>query len=80
MTAVKANKIYTIAESDKAQYLADGYDIMDDDGKIIAHNPHKTVLYSEHRTALDKIAELEAKLSKKPKGKGEPDPESGTEA
>ena len=30
MKAVKANKQYTIAETEKAAYLAQGYDIIDE--------------------------------------------------
>lgn len=37
MKAVKANKEYTIAEQEQKRYIADGYDIFDDNGNVIAY-------------------------------------------
>ena len=36
MKATKGNKVYTIDETQKAMYQAQGYDITDDAGNIIA--------------------------------------------
>ena len=35
MKAFKANKQYTITEAEKAGYLAQGYDIIDDTGAVV---------------------------------------------
>jgi len=35
MKAVKGNKEYTIAETQKDQYVRDGFDIVDDNGKVL---------------------------------------------
>ena len=43
MKAVKGNKEYTIGDAQKKTYQDAGYDIVDDDGEIIAHGRNKTV-------------------------------------
>ena len=48
MVAEKGNKVYTIDESMKVQYQNDGFDIKDDNGKIIARGKGKTVSYEEY--------------------------------
>jgi septation ring formation regulator EzrA len=82
MLAIKDNKQVQIEEKDKSYYLTLGYDIAEvEDGelKIIENSPSKSVAYAEHKKALDKIAEFQAKLEeiekenealKNPKGKG----------
>lgn len=67
MIAVKDNKQITIADSEKATYLALGYDIAEPstDGKslsIVENAPGKTVSYATYQEALDKIATLEAEI------------------
>lgn len=54
MIAVKANKEYRIDEQDKEKYLADGWDILDDDFEVIekASNDNS-----------EKIAELEEEIA-----------------
>lgn len=52
MKALKANKVYSIGESEKVHYIAMGFDIQDDDGNTIAYGQGKTVPY-------EKYAELE---------------------
>lgn len=53
MKALKNNKVYTITETEKAHYIALGFDIQDDDGNTVAYGQGKTVPY-------EKYAELEA--------------------
>lgn len=53
MKAFKGNKVYTIGESEKAHYIALGFDIQDDDGNTLAYGRGKTVPY-------ERYAELEA--------------------
>ncbi len=57
MTAEKGNKVYTIDESMRPRYEADGFDIKDDSGKLISTGKGKTVPYEEYQKV---VAELEA--------------------
>lgn len=52
MKALKDNKVYTIDETQKKHYVAQGFDIQDDEGNTIAYGQGKTVPY-------EKYAELE---------------------
>lgn len=75
MKAKKANKVYTVNEDTKEAYLREGYDIYDDDGKLLKKSPVSTVSYAkyeevekqleklkkENKTLKARIAELEAK-------------------
>lgn len=60
MKAVKANKEYRVTEANKQMYLNDGYDIIDDEGKVIEYSPKKTVKYSEYQKLEKELAELKA--------------------
>ena len=55
MKAVKANKEYTIAEQEQKRYIADGYDIVDDNGNVIAYGRGKTVPYEQYKKVLDAL-------------------------
>ncbi len=48
MKALKGNKVYTIGESEKAHYIALGFDIQDEDGNTIAYGCGKTVPYEQY--------------------------------
>ena len=48
MKALKGNKEYIIDEKQKKAYLEAGFDIKDDDGKVIAYGRGKTVPYADH--------------------------------
>lgn len=63
MRAIKANKEYTIDESQKKSYQDMGFDILDGDGKIIAYGRGKTVSYGDYAQACDEIKRLNAKIS-----------------
>lgn len=88
MKAVKDNKVYTVDETNKKDYLAMGYDIYDDKGNVVERSPSSTVSRKEYDTLLakyealkaDKLAAEEAapeqsaeKTNKKTKSGGEPD-------
>lgn len=67
MRAVKGNKEYTIEESQQKGYQDMGFDILDDDGKVIAYGRGKTVSYEEYMKVVreaealrTRIAQLEA--------------------
>ena len=48
MKAVKGNKEYTISDTEKRIYIAQGYDIINDDGEIISYGAGKTVSYEKY--------------------------------
>ena len=72
-TAEKDNLVYTISEVEKGLYVAKGFDIFDENHEKIEQGTRK-INAAEYKDALDKIAELEAKvleLSKKNNKKGD---------
>lgn len=88
MKALKGNKEYIIDETQKKAYVEAGFDIKDDDGKVIAYGRGKTVPYADHAAlkaeneALKaRNAELEALLGVKDEGatesKTEPEKNTG---
>lgn len=58
MKATKGNKVYTIGETQKAMYRAQGYDIVDEEGKIIQYGAGKTVSYEEYKALEEKTTKL----------------------
>lgn len=58
MKATRGNKVYTIDETQKAMYQAQGYDIVDEEGKIIQYGAGKTVSYEEYKALEEKITKL----------------------
>lgn len=82
MKAIKDNKVYTVDEKSAKEYLARGFDIFGDDGKLIERSPSSTVSRKEYDALLEKYnallkasAACEPAPEKKGKGKsgGEPD-------
>lgn len=59
MKATRGNKVYTIDETQKAMYQAQGYDIVDDEGKIVQYGAGKTVSYEEYKSLEEKVSKLE---------------------
>jgi cell shape-determining protein MreC len=59
MKASKGNKVYSIDESQKKAYIAQGFDIMDDKGNVLSYGAGKTVSYDKFKELEDKNAELE---------------------
>ena len=68
MKAKKENKTYRIdSELEKQRYLKEGFDIYDDNGKLLEYSPLKKIAYSEYaklqaenESLKARIAELEA--------------------
>lgn len=60
MKAVKGNKEYTINEASQKGYQDMGFDILNEDGKVIAYGRGKTVTYDEHMKAVREIERLRA--------------------
>ena len=52
MRATKGNKEYTIDEMQKKFYQDSGFDILNDDGEVIAYGRGKTVPYEDHMQAV----------------------------
>lgn len=87
MKAVKDNKVYTVDEISKKDYLAMGYDIYGDDGTLKERSPSSTVSRKEYDELLAKYNALknvgdaapgvpnadQAEPKKKAKSGGEPD-------
>ena len=64
MFARKANKIYRVDDASKAGYLAQGYDIVDDEGDVIEHSPQATVKYSDYEKLLNENKALKEQVEK----------------
>ena len=64
MKATKGNKVYTIDETQKAMYQAQGYDITDDVGNIIEYGAGKPVSYEKYKTLEEKALKLEKENKK----------------
>ena len=63
MKASKGNKVYTIDITQKDYYIAQGYDISDEEGNVIEYGAEKSVSYKEHKELKEKYAELEKKYN-----------------
>lgn len=63
MKAKKDNKIYRIAEAQKKRYLADGYDIYDDEGNLLEYSPLKKIEYNKYVAVLKENKELKIKIA-----------------
>lgn len=63
MKAVKANKEYHIAESQKVAYQANGFDIIGDTGEVIAYGRGKTIPYEMYCTLQKENETLKAQVN-----------------
>ena len=64
MTAEKANKVYTITEEQAAEYKTAGYDIRDNDGKIVAYGSGKSVPYEKYEKLCEENKALREELER----------------
>ncbi len=64
MKAVKANKVYTVDETTKDTYLAQGFNIIDDKGKVIEHSPSSSVSYEAYSKVVAENKALKAEIKK----------------
>ena len=48
MKAVKGNKVYTIDETQQKFYEESGFDILNDQGDVVAYGRGKTVPYGDY--------------------------------
>ena len=63
MQAVKENKVYTIDETQRKAYAAQGFDITDDSGRIIEYAAGKTVPYAQYAALLEENRRLKQQLA-----------------
>lgn len=70
MFAVKGNKQYTIEAREKSAFIADGFDILDDSGNVIAEGAGKQVpaavlkaVQAENKKLKAENAQLKAELA-----------------
>lgn len=66
MKAKKDNKVYEVDKITKDRYVKDGYDIYDDDGKLIESARNKTVAYEEYEKIRKELEDLKKKTLKEP--------------
>lgn len=64
MKAVKGNKVYLVDEKNKKDYQDRGFDILDDDGKVITYGRGKTVPYSDYEALKKENEALKAAAAK----------------
>ncbi len=74
MKAIKANKEYSITEQEKERYQKEGFDILDETGKVIAYGKGRTVPYERYMKVVE---ELDALKKKKTENKTENKNEGG---
>lgn len=60
MIAVKGNRSYQISAAEQAARQAAGYDIYDDEGKIIAYSKLKTVPYEQYAALSEELEKCKA--------------------
>lgn len=65
MKAIKANKVYKVDETNKATYLAQGFDIFDDNGSLLERSPSSTVSRAEYDKVLNELSQLKNSRTKK---------------
>lgn len=63
MIAVKGNTEYTISDSEKKAYIAQGFDIYNDEGKKIEDGQHKNVPFLKYKELETKYNALQAEKS-----------------
>lgn len=67
MKARKENKVYEVDKITKDRYVKAGYDIYDDEGKLIQSATNKTVSYEEYKKVKKELEELKSKKEQKKK-------------
>lgn len=65
MRAVQGNKEYTIDESQQKGYQDMGFDILGDDGNVVAYGRGKTVPYDEYVKAVKEIGRFQKLVAEK---------------
>ena len=63
MVAVKENRAYTITEVDAPSFQREGYDILDDEGNVVAYGAGKTVPYEEYAKLMKRVESLQSEIN-----------------
>ena len=71
LIATKGNRQTVIDEKEVKSFAAQGYDITDESGKIIASADNKVIAYSKYAETLKEIEALKKDLAKLKKGGSE---------
>lgn len=81
LKAIKGNKVYKIEETEKKKFLAQGYDICGEGGKIVERSTKSTVPYAQYSELEEKNKKLEAEIAKlkKKNPSGEDDKNDNTD-
>ena len=64
MKAIKDNKVYTVDETTKDAYLAQGFNITDDKGKVIERSPSCSVSEEVYSKVVAENKALKAEIKK----------------
>ena len=62
MKATKGNKVYTIDQTQQERYVKEGFDILDDSGKLVRHGAGKAVPYDKFQTVVNENTALKKQL------------------
>lgn len=65
MRAVKGNREYIIDEAQQKGYQDSGFDILGDDGTVIAYGRGKTMPYDDYMKAVKEIGRLQELAAEK---------------
>ena len=71
LIATKGNRQTVIDEKEVKSFTAQGYDITDETGKVVASPENKVVPFAKYSEALKENAELKKELAKLKKGGSE---------
>lgn len=63
MKAVNQNKVYIVDEKTMESYARRGFDIYDDNGKIVMHGAGKTVPYSDYDAVKKENEDLKKQVA-----------------
>jgi cell division protein FtsB len=62
MLAIKENRQYTITEVDVQSFVADGYDVYDDNGDLVAYGVGKTVPFDKYAKLMAQNEKLQDEI------------------
>ena len=63
MLAVKDNRCYTINDADITRYTREGYDVFDENNKLIAYAAGKTIAYGKYLDLQKENEELKRQIA-----------------
>ncbi|MBQ1292959.1 MAG: hypothetical protein IIY21_02890 [Clostridiales bacterium] len=70
MVAVKENRVYTITDAEMESFRKEGYDILDDKGKVIAYGVGKTVPFEKYVELQEQVESLKKEVASLKEKKG----------